>query len=253
MRMAETHQIRTIEQTHPYFSEVSQFAQMVVANMSSTMLTAANQTIRDLVEFVNTIAETGNTNIKGAVNEHTMTPIIAMGAAKCPDSVHLYDADAVHRFLSGRDATPLDTIRYEIVTNTSMNQLDRNHPGRTTWTGSDPTARFEMLTAYLVGGAFERNKSLFFRNYGRDPSNWDLGLQFFRHLRNGCFHSNTFNITPIRHGPKSGQPQIDPTRPPSWQTCVMPSDSVMNGQRVVGGFFPVPFVLPFLDDMGTFV
>ena len=152
--MTDNPQIHRIEQTHPYFPEVSQFADMVVASVSALILPAANRTIHDLVDFVNTIAKTGNTNIRGAVNEHTMTPIIALGAANCPDLIQLHDADAIHRFMSGQATSPLDRIRYEIVAKKSLNPADANSPERTTWTGSDPTARFETLTAYLVGAAY---------------------------------------------------------------------------------------------------
>ena len=221
--------------------------------MSLLMLAAATRTIHSLVHFVNAIAETGNTNFKGAVNEHTMTPVITLAAANCPDLIQLHDADVLHGVMTGQAASTLDTIRYEIVTKESLKPAEANSPARTKWTGSDPTARFETLTAYLVGGAFERNKVLFAKNYGPNRQNWDPALQFFRHLRNGCFHSNEFNITLLRRGGRKGQPQIDPVHPPSWGSYVMPSDSAMNGQKVVGGFFPVPMVFPFLDEMGRFV
>ena len=251
--MTDNSRIRSIGRSHPYFLEVSQFAQMVVANVGSLMLVAATRTIHSLVHFVNTIAETGNTNFSGHVNEHTMTPVITLKAANCPELIQLHDADVIHEFMTGQAASALDSIRYEIVAGRSLKTAETNGPARTKWTGSDPTSRFETLTAYLVGGAFERNKALFVKNYGRNPKNWDPTLQFFRHLRNGCFHSNEFKITPLRHGGRRGQPQIDPVHPPSWRSYVMPSDSAMNGQKVVGGFFPVLMVFPFLDEIGRFV
>ena len=105
----------------------------------------------------------------------------------------------------------------------------------------------DIVTRYLVGGAYERQKDHFSSRY-RSVGTWPPELQFFRHMRNGCFHNNVFNIIPRRGGP-----QIDPSSPPRWHTYVMPSDAAIHGQKVIDGFFWLPHVLPFLHDMGKYV
>ncbi len=242
----------TVNDDHPYFDEINQFAQMVVANMGSLMLAAANRTIRDLVNVVNKMVESSSTNIKGCVNDHSMTPIIGLSSASSTEVLELHEANKIHLFITGQETSVLTSIHYELVSDDAVS-ADGTAPGRTTWTSSDPTDRFKTLTAYLVGGAFEQNKSLFISKHGRDSRNWDPMLQFFRHLRNGCFHSNKFNITPIPSSPRKGQPQIDPQNPPRWSNYVMSSDANMNGQKVIGGFMHIHQVIPFLDDVVQFV
>lgn len=117
--------------------------------------------------------------------------------------------------------------------------------------GATLSTLFVMSIAYAVGGAYERFKDQFNRKYGSDSSNWPVELQFFRHLRNGCFHRNQFSIRPKR----KGQPQINSQSPPKWRNYVMASENAMNGRTVIGddpAFFPIVQLLPFLDDMGQF-
>ena len=72
---------------------------------------------------------------------------------------------------------------------------------------------------------------------------WPPEVQFFQHLRNGCFHGNRFDIWPNK---------IDPSNPPAWHTYVIPTEADVNGQKVINGFFRLPHFLPFLYDMGAF-
>jgi hypothetical protein len=108
------------------------------------------------------------------------------------------------------------------------------------------------LSCYLIGGAYERMRHHFEAKYGKNPRAWAPELQFFRHLRNGCFHDNRFNIEAIRHKQKLIA-QIDPAHPPQWRTYVMASDATMHGKQVIDGYFFLPHVLPFLHDIGQFV
>jgi len=110
----------------------------------------------------------------------------------------------------------------------------------------------QTLTAYLVGGAFERQAVNFETKYG-PRGQWNPELQFFRHLRNGCFHGNHFNIEPVLRKNKPPQDQIDPMLPPKWGPYVMASDATMNTQTAMNGFFKIPYLLQFLYDMGVYV
>ena len=110
------------------------------------------------------------------------------------------------------------------------------------------TALFETTFCYLVGGAFERHNHGLKTKYGA-ISLWPVPLQFFRHLRNGCFHSNRFNILQYK-----GKDQIDPCKPPKWHSFVMASDAAMNGKKTLGenGFISASHILPLLYDMSQY-
>ena len=109
-----------------------------------------------------------------------------------------------------------------------------------------------FVPANLIGGAYEKIKSGIVRRHTSNFSNWPVELQFFRHLRNGCFHGNHFDI---RKKKVNGVwiDAIDPNAPPKWHLYTMPDDATMNGQQVVGGFFPHNQVLPFLYQIGNIV
>jgi len=104
----------------------------------------------------------------------------------------------------------------------------------------------EKVCQLIIASAFETNHRALVSEFGRfNPANrpvWPVEMQFFRHLRHGCFHGNNFNIMGTG---------IDPARPPAWRSMVMPSDDAINGHRVIGtdGFFPDCLSLPFLFDM----
>ena len=54
---------------------------------------------------------------------------------------------------------------------------------------------FEFLGQQTLGHSFEMAKSAIETKYGTDrKNNWPSELQFFYHIRNGCFHGNRFNI-----------------------------------------------------------
>jgi hypothetical protein len=241
--------MNNIFDTHPYYEEIFEFASMTVANMSILTNVAATKTIRELAEFTNEIIKTGNTNAKGTINDHCMTKEISMSSASDDEVITLHDADILFLYLAGVNQKKPKEIMYSVSNKENGNTQHKTcKDDRTSWKGADPTKRFELLASYLIGGSFERYKSHFNSKYGNDPSLWHPELQFFRHLRNGCFHSNEFNITPYK-----GSPQIDPSSPPVWSNYIMKSDSDMNGKRVLGGFLHLPQIIPFLNSMGKYV
>lgn len=105
----------------------------------------------------------------------------------------------------------------------------------------------ETFSCYLLGGAFENKQKTIKSRYGKNLIDWPLELQFFYHLRNGCFHRNKFNITKDKHG----KDKIQTSNPPKWHTYIMPSDAEMNHKgKAINDWFRLPHVLPFLHDIG---
>jgi len=242
--------MKTVPNSHPYFEELRQFAQMTVANMSSLMLVAASKTISELVSAINLMVNQRSTNIKGNVNLHEMPDSVYLSDSRCQDAIILHDTDQIHAYIAGLRSKELDRVRYEMAL---YMEPEKPKPGRVSEVAPNPSARFQGFSAYLVGGAYEHYKAQFERRYGKNPRKWDPQLQFFRHIRNGCFHSNTFNIIPVPSGPNKGKPQIDSGSPPKWRNYVMTSDNAMNGTKVMNGFFHIHMIIPFLDDMGSLV
>lgn len=238
--------MKNIPDTHPYYEEIFEFSSMVVANISLLMRAAATETIRELVKNVNIMSKMRGTHMEGSINDHSMVKCIPLASASSNEVVTLHKTDMLFDYLAGLNQEKPKEIVYSIETKEENNKTDKQNSEEniTRWEGADPTRRFELLVSYTVGGSFERYKSHFETKHGRDPSKWHPELQFFRHLRNGCFHSNNFNIT---------YPHIDPANPPVWRNYVMTSDGDMNGKKVLGGFFHLPQTIPFLDSMNAYI
>jgi hypothetical protein len=237
--------MRDVDDSHPLFAEVFEFASMVVANMSLLMHAAATETIRNLGTLVNEMVARRSVAVQGKVSDHAMTASIPLQSQGSNDVVTLLKTDELFAYLCGAAKKKPDRIYYAVQPVSAMPPSPPSGPERTERSGSDPTQRFALLTGYVIGGAFERHRSTIEAKYGKDPSAWPTELQFFRHLRNGCFHSNTFSIRPHK-----GKPQIQSANPPKWGSYVMASDASLNGQRAIGGFFHMHQTVPFLDDVG---
>jgi hypothetical protein len=242
--------MREIDASHIYFDELFEFSCMVVANMSVLMHAAATETIRNLVGCVNEMVKTKSVAVSGHINDHAMTSSIPMQSAGSSAIVTILRINEIFDYLTGAGKDKPSKLAYSVEASPTQGALPpaSNDPARTAWNGADPAKRFEILTAYVIGGAFERRSSAIKAKYGHNPSAWPPAVQFFRHLRNGCFHSNAFNIRP-----HNGQPQIDPNHPPKWGSYTMASDSALNGRKAIGGFFHMHQTIPFLDDIGGLI
>ena len=172
---------------------------------------------------------------------------ITFADLSCPEMCVLENVSQIVRFIRNEVGQlgqlnfrlePLPTSGLPIDTSNILGQLT------TPW--------LTELSCYLVGGAFERYRDYFEFRYGKNKLIWNPEMQFFRHLRNGCFHGNTFNIEKFK---QKGIPidQIDPSNPPRWRSYVMLSDKIMNGQKAIDGFFFLPHVPAFLHDMSKHV
>lgn len=100
------------------------------------------------------------------------------------------------------------------------------------------------MCTYLLGCAWER--------YGHEVAavppkkkfcDWDADLQFYRHIRNACFHGGKFNIF---------DGLIKAPNLPEWHGRQLPEDlTQINGRKVINDFLPLTEVLWVLHDMGN--
>lgn len=231
----------SINSTHRFFAEAFHFTVVLTGFNALMAHQAAQETIHQLVNTVN-LAQ--RKPICGTVSDGPLSEPYWLMDKDCEEQTDLYGIPAMGKYLGSHDVIKPDSIDFII----------RPFSGQIPTKGHDQTERRgrgtpleELMTSlccYLIGGAFERCKTDIKSAHGTNPSQWPTALQFFRHLRNGCFHKNTFNILPFR-----GSPSIDPSNPPSWHTYSMASDSNMNGQKAVNGYFRIPHFLPFIHDI----
>ena len=110
-----------------------------------------------------------------------------------------------------------------------------------------PPEVWKMITQVCIGSAYERVKDKITACYGSDPWKWPRELEYFRHVRNGCFHGNTFNLR--RRGKRATA--INPLQPPSWRTSVLIDDLSVQGKPVWGGVLGAGDVPVLLGDIAT--
>ena len=227
-------------QSHRYLEEAIEY-QIVLTGLAATMpLNHANRQITELSSIINTLMADRNAVVQGQIRLHEVTSRVTLAAGRESDIVTLYDCHRMFHWISGRSNKPVK-VRFSV----RKNRLDPTVPtsrrrargvpppadGQSSDTGADLLSSLVILTANLIGGSFEKAKDDIYARYGRDFLNWPPDLQFFRHLRNGCFHGNRFNIR-NRH---DGTPSIDPNNPPRWSRYEMPNQGAINGSQVVGG------------------
>ncbi len=94
-----------------------------------------------------------------------------------------------------------------------------------------PPEAWNMISQVCIGSAFERVIRELRSHYGGDPWMWPRELEYFYHVRNGCFHGNAFAPRPRNHRKTA----IDPLHPPSWRTSVLADDASIRGKAVLGG------------------
>ena len=89
---------------------------------------------------------------------------------------------------------------------------------------------WNLIAQVCIGSAYERVKGVFRLHYGRDVWKWPRDLEYFHHVRNGCFHGNTFDLRPWR----SRDTAINPSDPPCWRTSVLVDDLSVQSKLVLG-------------------
>lgn len=75
----------------------------------------------------------------------------------------------------------------------------------------------------MIGHSYEISEDLMQQKFG-NRMNRPSDLQFFRHIRNGCFHKNKFKIEPG---------SISTHTPTTWRNVSI--DYLLNGTQVIGG------------------
>jgi len=237
----------TFQPSHPYFDEASEYITLLVGLGSTLPLKASNEDVVKLTETINTLLLNRNAVVSGRMELKTVPRKMTIYGGRDSDIITVYGCDNVFEYITGQ-SPKLSKVRFSVRKN-PLKPLPSPGTGQTRVTGADVLSSLKFVTASLLGGAFERKKSVIETKFGSNTGHWPPELQFFYHIRNGCFHGNTFNIPPKR----KGSPRIDPTNPPKWHLYTMPSDKVMNSQAVVGGFFPHNQLLPFLHRIGNMI
>jgi hypothetical protein len=174
----------SVDQTHPFYDEIIQFIVSAISLQALIYPAILETNIRDG-------AENAIKTPSGAVlpvmfpNPRFETHFLEIG---CDDECVISNA-AVVDYLLGNIGMP-DQIFFaikkapnELPNVSEFNGQLNSHIGPT----------IDNVTRYLIGGAFEKEKEYLKLKYG-NVNQWPPELQFFRHLRNGCFHNNTFNF-----------------------------------------------------------
>ena len=108
-----------------------------------------------------------------------------------------------------------------------------------------PPATWSTIAQVYLGSAYERIYNEIKKRHRSDPWSWPPELQYFRHVRNGCFHNNNFNPRASHKHPTA----INPSNPPKWRTSILQDDQSVAGQPVLGKYLNSGDVPIFLADM----
>jgi hypothetical protein len=245
------------ETSHFYFEEVLEY-QMLLVGLASTMpLKSAHQTIRNLGDVVEKLNTDKSVSVEGKVFLPEIPAKFSLAQGRNSDIVTLYGCDGVFKFISGQASKP-KRVRFSVRKNRLRSDVPEQRrravgtlplsPDQVRESGADLMTLLVLISANLLGGSYEKCKSRIEQKFTTNVSSWPQELQFFRHLRNGCFHGNHFNITKRR-----GRNAIDKNAPPKWHLYTMSDDTTMNGQQAVGGFFPHNQLVPFLYQIGNII
>lgn len=243
------------EPDHPFIDEAVEYQIITVALISGVHLAVALEQVVRLADIVNVLLRKEPSYDSGLVTLPAINQKLRIPDGRGVDIVTLYHCDKAFEYISGQAERP-SRIRFSVRKNHLSPDVpeDRRRssnspppPGK--WkvknTGSSLIEASNITVGHLIGGAFESVHQKIKTTHGPDFRSWPAELQFFRHIRHGCFHRNEFSI--------SGHMPIDVTAPPRWHTYSMPDPAAMNGNQVVGGFFPRNQILPFLFNMGNII
>ena len=108
------------------------------------------------------------------------------------------------------------------------------------------------IASALLGSSWEKTKdevvSLWNdprKSFELNRLSWPSEIQLWRHLRNGCFHGNHFNIT--------GRNPFDLNNPPRWKNYIIDDVEALNGTKVFDVFMPHSMIILFLNDIGKLI
>ncbi len=233
----------SVPDSHPCYAEIHALVSAKVATFATLVLEQSRQQYDQACAFLKSLAWR-NADVREfqAPPPATVDDSITHAAEGCPESLIYHDCRRVLEQI--RTGIPLlSELRFDLVPFAPAHDPRRQPRGQLIGGPPRPHSAIDPLYMHAIGAKFEEYKSRIEQKHGRNPRGWPPLFQFFRLLRNGCFHRNRFNIV-------STTPQIDPSNPPRWHTLVMGDDGSMNGSEVVGGFLKRPHVVPFLADIG---
>lgn len=230
----------TPDKSHPFYPEMLQFF-VSFTTLNSLLISA--ELYKKQQDADKKLVETQEGKAVLVVIPDLRMPLIIAEQA-CDEQCVIYPGDVIDYLLE--NLSPPSQLHFEM--RPFVNKVFPKPEDVQIQVSNHMATSVETLVCYLIGGAFERYSAHFENTHGSDPKGWSPELQFFKYLRNACFHSNTFSFRPIR-----GVDRIDPTNPPQWHTYTMPSDLAMKGRKAIDEYFLFPHVLPFLHRMAYFV
>ncbi len=211
---------------HPFFREIMVYTTAVLSMMSLLNLGRIREAIEQLKEMG--VSRSGNIH-SFTFPPHTQDSIRTAG--RVVDSILLNARDIT---LAIQGSTPVFCIRYEDTEATPpLSRNQSNQLGVPSY--QIPGGVLHLAAQVVAGSAYETIKDKIEAAYGRDPVSWPKVIEYFRHVRNGCFHNNRFNVQPPR-GKLWG---IDVGNPPRWRTSIMPDDASINNRWVFGDFLDI--------------
>lgn len=252
--------VRTIQQDHPFFSDI---LQLYLLNLGAIAVRLHFEVQKDAMRVVGWLNQMcvalkdGNVDaakslasgIHGTYELPDYPPTLHWQSIGCGDDCLMMVSQDLVDFARWGTTKP-NSLSFEVVPSVQhLVEGEIEFPpapdGYVALDGPMPTLLFEAVIAHMIGGSYERHKDHFNAQHGKDARTWPRELQLYRHLRNGCFHGNVFSIWPNK---------IDPANAPNWCGYEIPSENAVNGKKVVGdsAFFPITHLLPLFDDMAKY-
>lgn len=232
--------------THPYFEEALQFQLLLIGEASALKLRMVEERMEGLVTSMNALHRFRSLSFDPVqMDRPGVPPKFTMMDERVPEVITIYNCDTAYRYMSGQADKP-NRVRFSRRRNPSGQP---EPPRNVTMRSPDRPENLVLVIAALIGSAYEKSSDEIIRRNTSYFLTWSPQLQYFRHMRNGCFHGNRFDIRPLRNGAEP----IDVNAPPTWHLYTMPDRATLNGTTVVGGHFNQMDFLPFLYDMGNMI
>ena len=214
------------DENHPFLREIMVHTLAVLGFTAVVDLGRTRETVKQLENIIN--------REKRLPTEITFPldfPPRVRGAGCVADSVLLNAQDIA---LGIQSSVSISIIHYEDADATAPVPPSRwQQPGSLHY--KPPPGYLHLAAQVSAGSAYEAIKDEIGNAYGPDPTSWPKVLEYFRHVRNGCFHKNRFDGRP----PRGKRTAIDASNPPRWRISVMPDDASMNSRAVFGDFLDV--------------
>ncbi len=222
-----------------FAAAIRQFAVAIVSVALASRHNALDEGLCKVTDFMNQrVSSTPASEAELRTLVIDLPPLdkpIAVGASGCDEALLLHRVGPISQYIQGLGKEP-SPLLFSLVSAAGGMDLPLQNIR-----SSFSLPWISDLACYLIGWSFESVKERIRSRYG-PVRDWPPSLTFFRHLRNGCFHGNRFNIR---------ESSFTRVATPSWHSYTMHSLRKLNGQKVIDGWFKMPHVLPFLHDYGV--